>query len=178
MFIRTDRLFLRPPFPEDWRDVYRGIANESTVRMLARAPWPYTQDDARDYCSRARSPGEMGYAIVLPTAPGGPVIGQVGIERRADGGYECGYWIAEAYRGQGYAVEALSAALETARCLRVERVEAGHFLDNPASGRVLRKCGFVPTVACAMTASAGRGGESAPARRYAIDLAQDMPQAA
>jgi RimJ/RimL family protein N-acetyltransferase len=35
--------------------------------------------------------------------------------------------------------------LEIARLLGHRRVSAGHFVDNPASGRVLRKLGFVPT---------------------------------
>ena len=178
MFMRTRRLFLRPPFPEDWRDVYRGIANEGTVRMLARAPWPYEPQHARDFCNRPRAADEMGFAIVLPGCAGAPLVGQVGIDRREDGRYEAGYWIAEEHRGRGYAAEALAGVLEIAGTLGIPLVEAGHYLDNPASGRVLLKCGFRPTGAIEPTRCAGRGGESVPARRYTRDLMPSLPAAA
>ena len=47
MFIRSERLFLRPGWPEDWQELLSRIADESVVRNLAKAPWPYTADDAR-----------------------------------------------------------------------------------------------------------------------------------
>lgn len=178
MFIRTERLFLRPTFPEDWRAIYRGIADEGTVRMLARAPWPYTEDNAREYCNRVRGPEHMGFAIVLPGAPDAPLIGQIGLEPQGKVAMEVGYWIARDHRGHGYAREALEGVLGTARALGIGRVEAGHFIDNPASGTVLRKCGFEPTGKIELTVSAGRGGEAVPARRYAISLAAALPAAA
>ena len=48
MFHRSERLLLRPPWPEDWQAVHAGIADEGVVRNLARAPWPYAEEDARD----------------------------------------------------------------------------------------------------------------------------------
>lgn len=171
MFMRTDRLFLRPPFPEDWRAVFAGIANEGTVRMLASAPWPYTQQDARDHCSRAPRPGELRFAITVPGLPGAPLVGQVGIGPREGAlDAELGYWIARAHRGRGYASEAVAGVLEIARAIGMKRIVAGHFLDNPASGAVLRKCGFSQTGEVRPETSAGRGGELALVRRYALDL--------
>ena len=41
MFFRSERLFLRPVWPEDWQAILNGIADEAVVRNLARAPWPY-----------------------------------------------------------------------------------------------------------------------------------------
>ena len=49
MFHCTERLLLRPAWPEDWQAVYSGIADEGVVRNLARVPWPYSQDDARSF---------------------------------------------------------------------------------------------------------------------------------
>ena len=40
MFFRSERLFLRPVWPEDWQAILNGIADEAVVRNLARAPWP------------------------------------------------------------------------------------------------------------------------------------------
>ena len=171
MFMRTDRLFLRPPFPEDWREVFAGIANEGTVRMLASAPWPYSEQDARDYCSSAPEPGDYRFAITLPGSTGAPLIGQLGFGGRGGAADpELGYWIAREHRGQGYAGEAVRGVLQMAKALGIGRLEAGHYLDNPASGAVLRKCGFVETGEIRPTSCAGRGGELTLARRYALDL--------
>jgi RimJ/RimL family protein N-acetyltransferase len=46
-----------------------------------------------------------------------------------------------------------------ARALRVPRLAAGHYIDNPASGRVLRKLGFQATGRVVPRYSRGRGGE-------------------
>ena len=49
MFYRSIRLFLRPAWPEDWQDIWQGIADEGITRNLATAPWPYTRDHARGF---------------------------------------------------------------------------------------------------------------------------------
>ena len=64
----------------------------------------------------------------------------------AGGAAEIGYGLLEEYRGQGYAAEALEAAVSWA--LKQEgltRVEAETEPDNRASQRVLEKCGFRPS---------------------------------
>ncbi len=63
-----------------------------------------------------------------------------------DGSVEIGYGINETHQGQGYATEAVNAAVLWAlRQPGVTRVEAETQPDNQASRRVLEKCGFVPT---------------------------------
>jgi len=176
MFIRTERLFLRPVFPEDWRDVLAGIGHEHVVRMLARAPWPYGEDDARQFCAAEDEPGTHRFAITLPGRAGAAVIGMIGLHDEADG-IELGYWIARPHWGRGYAVEAGRALLETARTLGHRRIQAGHYLDNPASGRVLRKLGFVETGELRPTFCRGRGGEMVLARRYALNLGEEAGRA-
>lgn len=173
MFIRTKRLFLRPVFPEDWRDVYCGLGNQDTVRMLARAPWPYLPEHARTFCSLPTSPESMKFAITLPERAGAPVVGMIGMEPDPDenGEREIGYWIAPGFRGLGFASEALCGMIDTARALGIICVHAGHYLDNPASGAVLRRAGFVPTGEVRLTACTGRGGEKVQTRRYVLNLA-------
>ncbi len=173
MFMRTDRLFLRPVFPEDWREIYRGIANYGIVRMLARAPWPYTCADAIAYCGRPATGKAMKFAITLPERTGAPIIGQIGIERD-DEGEELGYWIGREWRGRGYATEAVRGVLDMATALGLKRVNAGHYLENPASGKVLKKNGFVETGEVRPTACAARGGEVILARRYICDLTRNV----
>lgn len=142
MFHRSERLFLRPAFPEDWEGILAGIGgDENIARNLARAPWPYGEADARRF---ADLPQDLRLPHFLVTLPGKGVIGSAGLSEN-DGQPEVGYWIARDYWGQGYATEAARAVLRIARTLGHTRLTAAHFVDNPASGRVLRKLGFVPT---------------------------------
>ena len=172
MFHRTQRLFLRPPFPEDWTAVYRGINDAGVVRMLARAPWPYTPADAQAFCSTPRDPLDLLLVITLPGVEGATVIGAIGLDCSEEVP-DVGYWIARGHRGKGYATEALAGVLDMARALGVKQVTAGHYLDNPASGAVLRKAGFAETGEIRPTHALGRGGQLVLARRYALDLVPD-----
>ena len=72
---------------------------------------------------------------------------------------ELGYWIMRANWGRGFATEACSALIDIARTLGLSRLEAGHFIDNPASGRVLEKLGFEPLGIIAPRMSCARGEE-------------------
>ncbi len=156
MFHRSERLFLRPAFPEDCGAILAGIGDESIVRNLARAPWPYSMDDARSF---AGLPQDLRLPHFLVTLPGAGVIGAAGLSAQ-DGGNEgepeIGYWIARQRWGRGYATEAARAVLRIAHTLGHRRIVAGHFVDNPASGKVLRKIGFLPTGRIAKRHSRGR----------------------
>src|SRR3546814_6508816 len=77
--------------------------------------------------------------------------------RRENGEVELGYWVARSYWGLGYATEAGRHMLDLARTLGIPRLTAAHFVDNPASGAVLRKLGFRPTGRRIERASLGRG---------------------
>lgn len=166
MFHRSDRLLLRPIWPEDWEGVFAGIADEGVVRNLARAPWPYAAEDARKFTTMPVDP--MFPRFLITRARDAQVVGCIGIDE-TDGQVELGYWIARPFWGQGFATEAGAAVLEIARTLGHNQVVASHFLDNPASGAVLRKLGFEPTGRVVERHSCGRG-EKAPTAEYALDL--------
>lgn len=170
VFYRSHRLLLRPIWPEDTQALFAGIADEGVVRNLARAPWPYEERHARDFAERPVDPFFPRFLITR--ARDAAVVGGVGIDAvtGAPGVVEMGYWIARPHWGQGYATEAGAAVLAIAHTLGHREVRAGHFLDNPASGRVLRKLGFEPTGRVEERFSCGRG-ESAPTLEYAITLA-------
>lgn len=156
MFHRSERLFLRPAFPEDCEAILAGINDESVVRNLARAPWPYTLDDARAFAALPQDPRLPHFLVTLP---GVGVIGSAGLGEH-DGAPEIGYWIARAHWGRGYASEAAAAVLQIAHALGHTRLTAGHFIDNPASGKVLRKIGFVPTGRITRRFSRARGTQA------------------
>jgi RimJ/RimL family protein N-acetyltransferase len=172
VFHRSERLFLRPAFPEDCGAILAGIGDEGIVRNLARAPWPYRIDDARAF---AALPQDMRLPHFLVTIPGKGVIGSAGMGEH-DGQPELGYWIAREHWGRGYATEAAGAVLKIARTLGHRRVVAGHFIDNPASGKVLRKLGFAPTGQIAKRHSVARRG-MVDSVEYALDLEADMDPA-
>ena len=167
MFIRSERLFLRPAWPEDWEELLGVIAAEAIVRNLARAPWPYGPDHARDFAARPQDSRLPNFFV--STASNGELIGSVGLGRDDEGRTELGYWIARNHWGKGYAPEAARAVLRLARTLGHRRLVAGHFIDNPASGRVLAKVGFRPTGAINRRFSLGRGHE-VESVEYATDL--------
>lgn len=167
MFIRSERLFLRPPFAEDWQEVHAAICDKAVVDMLAQVPWPYCESDARTFVARPRDPLLPVCLITLPEFAGAPVIGCIGLDRRADG-VELGYWIARSHWGRGYATEAGRALLASAKVLGHRRIKAGHALDNAASRRVLEKLGFRPTGEIRVQASMARQGEAMKSRRYVL----------
>lgn len=56
---------------------------------------------------------------------------------------EISYWIDRFYRNNGYATEAVKAIIKYGfSILGLNRIQAMHFSDNPASGRVLEKAGM------------------------------------
>ena len=173
MFARTPRLLLRPGWHEDAPALSRAIGEEAVVRNLTRAPWPYALGDAEAFLARPDDAGLPGFLIAQRTAGGSRIVGGIGLGTDQDGGVELGYWIARPYWGLGFATEAAQAVLALARHgLKIKRLNAWHFLDNPASANVLRKLGFRPSGRVAMRHSAGRGRTDRCAH-YAIDLAFD-----
>ena len=109
--------------------------------------------------------------FLITRARDAAVLGCIGIDALAHPGtVEMGYWIGRTQWGQGYATEAGAAVLAIARMIGHREVRASHFLDNPASGRVLRKLGFEPTGRIEERFSCGRG-ESAPVMEYRRTLA-------
>ena len=170
MFATTERLLLRPAWAEDAPAIYRGIADEAIVRNLAKAPWPYSLADAEAFAAMERSPSEPAMLILLRTANAPELVGSIGFGRDPNGQLEFGYWIARPHWGRGYATEAGRAVIAAAQgSLRIARLGSGHFLDNPASGRVLQKLGFRPTGQIVPRFSLGRG-ESAPCRLFELEL--------
>lgn len=166
MFIRSERLFLRPGWPEDWEELLAGIGDETVVRNLANVPWPYTGEDARSFVGLPQDRLLPRFLITVPGAAGARLVGGIGLHEAAHA-VEIGYWIARDHWGRGYASEAARAVLSLARTLGHERVMAYHFLDNPASGRVLEKVGFQRTGRVTKRLNKGRGGPF-PSREYEL----------
>lgn len=145
MFARTPRLTLRPGWPEDAPQLAQAIAHEAVAFKLSRLPWPYTVDHARDWLAQSSRPGEISRLILAHEGGCIRLVGGIGIHPDGDA-HEIGYWLTPDAWGRGYATEAGRAMLGIARyAMGLKRLTSGHFVDNPASGRVLAKLGFVTT---------------------------------
>ncbi len=170
MFARTPRLTLRPGWIEDAPALTRAVAHECVVAKLARLPWPYHLLDAETFLTMPVARDEarcLVFAHDLGDAP--QLIGGCGISRE-DGVANLGYWLTPDAWGRGYATEAGRAMLGIARwSLGHRHLAAHHHLDNPASGRVLRKLGFTPTGVREPRPSRGRG-TTVPSVSYALSL--------
>jgi RimJ/RimL family protein N-acetyltransferase len=172
MFARTERLLLRPGWAEDAPALATAIADEMIVRNLATAPWPYRLRDAEAFLAQPRDPVLPSFLIFERTDGEPRLVGSCGLGRRPSGAVELGYWIARPFWGRGIATEAATALIEIARTMGFTRLEGSHFLDNPASGRVLEKLGFEPLGITAPRMSCARGTET-QARLLRLQLADE-----
>lgn len=133
---------------EESLEIIRTVFNKDTTTwaiVLKETGQPMELREQSDACidsaeSRERKTeghviGAMGYGAScdckLPTRDGEPIVG---------------YWVAKPYWNKGYCTEALQLMLDYIRNnTSLTSLLCGHFVDNPASGRVMEKCGFVPT---------------------------------
>ena len=170
MFARTPRLLLRPGFPEDAPALATAMSDAAIARNLAVVPWPYSLRDAEAFLASPRDPLLPSLLIVERGAGAPQLVGSCGLGRRPSGAVEMGYWIARSHWGRGLATEACTALVDIARTLGLARLEASHFIDNPASARVLDKLGFESTGLIAPRRNCARGAD-VPARLMRLPLA-------
>lgn len=160
--LQTPRLTLRPPGPLDVESLATLLDDFEISRMTSRIPHPYGRNDAEGFVTRAKSqPLSEGVNLIADAGPDG-VVGGLGFFLNDDRSAEVGYWIARSHWGQGLASEILeNALLWAARDWGRRWIRARHYQDNPASGRVLIKAGFLYTGQKPLLHSVARGGTSA-----------------
>jgi RimJ/RimL family protein N-acetyltransferase len=144
--LSTERLLLRGVVNSD-ADRMVELANDLVVAaMTTSMPHPYTQADAEHWLARCRRADWDREAYFVIEHRNFGVVGGLGFKPGPRGRPEIGYWLGRPYWNRGYATEATRAALDWARRdWRRSLVVAGHFADNPASGQVLCKAGFLYT---------------------------------
>jgi RimJ/RimL family protein N-acetyltransferase len=139
--IETPRLVLRAPRAQD-AQALAAVANDIRIaENSARLPHPYEVEDAEEFISRlSRNDREIAFLITLADAE---IIGVCGIAMPDRRGPELGYWIGVRNWGRGYATEAARAVIDHAFAeLGHDALHASVRVSNPASRRVLEKCGF------------------------------------
>jgi RimJ/RimL family protein N-acetyltransferase len=138
--LETERLALRAPRLEDAKAVAQLANDRRIAENTARIPHPYSLVDAEKFiASINRVDGEIAFLITREKV----VLGAVGIMMPEREPPEIGYWLGAKFWGHGYATEAVHAVIDHAFAdLDCEAVAAGARVTNPASRRVLEKCGF------------------------------------
>lgn len=162
--IETGRLKLRALRDEDARRI-ACIANDlDIVRMTGSMPFPFGLADAEALVTRAHGMDLDRERLFAIEAEDYGLVGTLGFYDSGGFGPELGYWLGRMFWGRGYATEAAAGASEWAHDEWEKNVVvAGHFADNPASGTVLIKAGFLYTGEVQMHASKARP-EPAPSR--------------
>lgn len=164
--IETSRLRLRALRMKDAPAIARFAGDPQVARMILRAPLPYLPVAAEGWIMTLRARAPLGADFVFGAElEGEGLIGVIGAHKRVDG-FEVGYWFGRPYWGHGFATEALQGFVDQAKSLGA--LHAGHFVDNPASGRVLQKGGFAYTGETEEAYSLGRNARALVKRmRYA-----------
>jgi 8-oxo-dGTP diphosphatase len=142
--ITTARLVLRRLVPGDAPAVTRLVNDYSVAGNLARVPFPYREELAREWIASAAELVESGEAFHLAITQAGALVGCIGLTLKRSATPEIGYWIGRKFWGQGLAREAGEGLLNWAEThLGITEVEASALTDNLASQAVLRHLGFV-----------------------------------
>lgn len=146
--IETERLIIRRFTPLDAKHVYDCCNDYDVVKTTLKMPWPYTMEIAEGWINKQiqnENDGEnYELAICFKNDPK-KVIGCIALlniksePKRA----ELGYWVGKKYWRQGIATEAARAMIEYGfNKLGLHSIIARYFDINPASGRVMQKCGM------------------------------------
>ena len=164
--LETERLVLRAPRLGDVK-IVATLANDRRIaENTARIPHPYRRADAEEFFAGANQSG--GETVFLITLHNGSIIGACGLMTAEREPPEIGYWLGVKHWGKGYATEAARALIDHAFTdLQCEALQSAARVTNPASRRVLEKCGFQWTGAGLSRVRALNS--SAPIDRFRLD---------
>ncbi len=142
----TPRLTLRPARMSDAEDMYEYSRDPEVARHVlwdAHTSIHQTRNYIRYLIRQYRNASPGTFVIALRDS--GKVIGTIGFMwlQMDNRSAEVGYSLGRKYWNQGYMTEALQAVVEFGFTrLNLNRIEAQHECDNPASGHVMQKAGM------------------------------------
>lgn len=164
--LESERIWLRRLLPEDAEAMFRCMSDPAVRAFTEINPgkllfpgrlYRYFEESYRDL-------RDLHFAVIGKEA--GDWIGLCSLQYWDVVGQKArlGYLISPAHWNQGYATEAVQRVLDFAfDTLGLRCVEARCSPDNPASERVLRKCGLREA---GIDTAAGREGTGVPYKRY------------
>lgn len=144
--IRTARLTLRPFHLNDAERVQQLAGDKRIADVTASIPHPYPDGAAQTWISTHseawKNRERVAYAITLTDTK--LLVGCISLMNITNNAGELGYWIGVEYWGNGYCTEACKALIEHGFIdFGLQKISAKHIIRNPASGRILIKCGLV-----------------------------------
>jgi ribosomal-protein-alanine N-acetyltransferase len=144
--LETERLILRPFAIADGKRVQQLAGDRRVAEMTSNIPHPYPDGTAEIWIASHpmlwRNRKLAPFAVILRDT--GELIGNVSLRLFAQGPRaDLGYWIGVPYWNRGYATEAAREVLRFGfEDLDLQGIQATHFLNNPASERVMEKLGM------------------------------------
>lgn len=163
--ISTERLILRGPVVTDAPAIAAVAGDVNVAGMTTSMPHPYTEPDAEAWIADARDCDWQRSAMFVIEHRAFGVVGLLGFDHKRGPRAEIGYALGRRFWNRGYATEAVRAGLKwVKRDWRKNVVVAGHFADNPASGQVLCKAGFLYTGDVERRPCRARGRDDVPTR--------------
>lgn len=144
--LETERLRLRQLGLADTEALFQTLSSEEVMRYYGRYPL-LEQVEAAELIERFRLLFEdyRGIRWGIELKENAQIIGSVGFHAWAfsHNRAEIGYELNEAYQGQGYAREALTATISYAfQDMGLNRIEALVYPENEASEKLLLRLGF------------------------------------
>jgi [ribosomal protein S5]-alanine N-acetyltransferase len=143
--LRTLRLRLRRPRPQDAEGAFQRYASDPEVTRYLSWPTHRSLDDTRAFLRFAEQGWNSGTSLpyMIERLSDGLLLGSTGLTAEAERCFSTGYVLARDAWGQGYASEALAAMLDLAFARPdVNRVYALCDCEHRASARVMEKCGM------------------------------------
>lgn len=143
--IASKRILLRPLCVEDAPDIFQRWTTDERVSRHVRWPTHQSVEDTIVWLQEEeeKNLGEDSYQWGFVDRERDFLFGSGGFYRNAQGIFELGYNIMYDYWNQGYTTEAAKCMLQFAReKLHQTEFVAWYAKENPASGAVLKKCGF------------------------------------
>ncbi len=140
--LQGETLFMRPLEPQDSADILE-LAVAPEIAANTFVPQPYPPAAAQEFVrqGRERWQYEEAYVFAIIDKSSDRFAGCMGIHPVGEHcRAEVGYWIGKPFWGRGLATSALRLLIRFGfEQLKLNRIEAGHFDYNPASGRVMQK---------------------------------------
>ncbi|WP_342503909.1 GNAT family N-acetyltransferase [Lysinibacillus sp. FSL L8-0126] len=144
--METERLLLRPFTEADAPEVSVLCNNYAIYKSTLNVPYPYTIDCALSWIATHQQNFEENrlYEWAITDKHSGQLYGVIGLSNQQPHQRgEIAYWIGEPYWGNGYGTEATQAIIAFAfQEKKYHRVYAQYFQSNPASGKIMEKCGM------------------------------------
>lgn len=143
--VTSHPVLLRLFAPADAPGVQALAADAQVAEPTASIPLPYSPGAAAAWIATHDADRQRGtlYTYAITGTDGAALIGAIALRPVADLHDNIGYWIGRPYWGHGYATAATMAVTALAfGYLDCETLTASHLERNPASARVLEKCGF------------------------------------